>query len=234
MSDQSIPAAPTRLDPWPPTWEPAAVVFDCDGMLVDTEAQWIRVQDRYLAAHNTAFDAATRREITGRSASIVIGAIARQVGKDPQEVLDELVAEHRRDLEGKLDPMPGALELLREIAERKPVAVASNSPREMLDRKIDALGLRDVVDLSIAEEDVAHPKPAPDMYREGAIRLGADPADALAFEDSETGAQAALSAGLQLIAVPSIPDQNPQAHCTLASLEDETLWVWVRTWNRTR
>lgn len=234
MTTTPAPLPPSPLDSWPPQWEPAAVVFDCDGMLVDTEAQWIQVQDDYLARHGTAFDAATRRDIIGRSADVVIAALAHAVGKQPEDVVEEIVAAHRADLEQRLTPIPGAIELLRRIAELKPVAIASNSPRDMLDRKIELMGLVGVVDASVATGDVEHPKPAPDMYAHAAHLLGAQPADALAFEDSETGAQAATSAGLQLIAVPSIPGQSPVAPRTLASLQDRVLQDWVGTWSRTR
>lgn len=227
-------AARTRLEPWPPSWEPAAVVFDCDGLLVDTEAQWILIQDEYLARHGKAMDPQQRRELTGRRAEVIIAAIAEIVGKDPQEVGEEFLAAHRLDVAERLTPFPGALELVRLIAARKPVAVASNSPRDLLDPKIAGLGLTDVVDATVAIEDVAEPKPAPDMYATGARLLGADPADTLAIEDSETGSAAALGAGLQLIVVPSIPGQDPAGHLRLSSLEDPTLVAWVESWSVTR
>src|SRR5699024_4686535 len=66
MSSEPAPLPPSPLDTWPPAWSPSAVVFDFDGLLVDTEAEWIRVQDAYLAMHDVRMDAATRREITGR------------------------------------------------------------------------------------------------------------------------------------------------------------------------
>lgn len=227
-------AAPSRLEPWPPVWEPAAVVFDCDGLLVDTEAQWIGIQDAYLARHGKTIDPQLRRELTGRRAELIIQAIADIVGKDFREVGEEFLEAHRADVAEQLSPMPGALDLVRAVAARKPVAVASNSPRELLDPKIAGLGLSDVVDATVAIEDVDEPKPAPDMYAVGARMLGADPAEALALEDSETGSAAALGAGLQLIVVPSIPGQDPAGHLRLTSLEDPTLHAWVESWSRTR
>src|SRR5699024_4854184 len=83
--------------------------FDFDGLLVDTEAEWIRVQDAYLAMHDVRMDAATRREITGRAAEVVVTAIGALVGKDPQLVGDELLAAHRerlRDRDGLRAPTP--------------------------------------------------------------------------------------------------------------------------------
>ncbi|HEX7349556.1 HAD family phosphatase, partial [Brachybacterium sp.] len=228
----ALPASP--LDQWPPRWSPAAVIFDCDGLLVDTEGQWVALQDEYLAAHGTALDPATRRRITGRSAELVVIALAEAVGKDPHLVGEELLTAHREHIGESLTPLPGALETLRAIAAVRPVAVASNSPRDMLETKLEGLGIAELLDASIAIEDVAEPKPAPDMYLAAARALGADPADCLGFEDSETGADAARAAGLQLIAVPSIPGQDPQAPRRLASLEDPVLTEWIAGWEARR
>lgn len=233
MSSDPAPLPPSPLDTWPPTWSPAAVVFDFDGLLVDTEAEWIRVQDAYLAMHDVEMDAATRREITGRAADVVVTAIGALVGKDPHLVGEELLAAHREGLQDRdaLVPLPGGLETVRAVAAKRPVAIASNSPREMLDHKLAATGLVDVVDAHVAVEDIAAPKPAPDIYLRAAELLGVDPAQSLGFEDSETGASAAIGAGLQLIAVPSLPGQDPRAHRRLDSLEDAVLQDWITGWD---
>ncbi|MFC7375199.1 HAD family hydrolase [Brachybacterium sp. GCM10030267] len=234
MSNQPAPLPSVPLDRWPPVWTPSAVIFDCDGLLVDTEGRWVLLQEDYLARHGAALDPEARRALTGRAAEIVVLAIAEAVGKDPQLVGRELLEEHRSTIGEKLTPLPGALETLRTIAGVKPVAVASNSPREMLEVKLAELGIADVVDVSIAIEDVAAPKPSPEIYLAAARALGADPADCLGFEDSETGAEAALAAGLQLIAVPSIPGQDPRAPRRLSSLTDAVLADWIAGWESTR
>ena len=234
MNSDLATLPPSPLAAWPPVWTPAAAIFDCDGLLVDTEGQWVALQDRYLARHGAALDPATRRAITGRAAEVVVVTIAEAVGKDPVEVGKELVEEHRRTVGEKLTPIPGALETLRAIAAVRPVAVASNSPRDLLDVKLAGLGIADVVDASIAIEDVEAPQPAPDMYLAAARALGAEPSECLGFEDSETGAEAALAAGLQLIAVPSIPGQDPRAPRRLDSLADPVLATWIAGWESTR
>lgn len=234
MSSDLAALPPSPLAEWPPVWTPAAVIFDCDGLLVDTEGQWVALQDRYLARHGAVLDPATRRAITGRAAEVVVVTIAEAVGKDPVEVGEELVEEHRRTIGDRLTPIPGALETLREIAAVRPVAVASNSPRDLLDLKLAGLGIADVVDVSISIEDVGAPKPAPDMYLAAARALAADPSECLGFEDSETGADAAIAAGLQLIAVPSIEGQDPRAPRRLDSLADPVLSAWIAGWVSTR
>src|SRR5699024_146821 len=94
------------------------------------EAAWSRVQYAYLAMHDVRMDAATRREITGRAAEVVVPAIGALVGKDPQLVGDELLAAHRaglRDRDG-LVPLPGGLETVRAVAAKRPVAIDQNPP----------------------------------------------------------------------------------------------------------
>src|SRR5699024_7337294 len=183
-SDPLAPAA-SPLDEWPPRWAPDAVIFDCDGLLVDTEGQWVALQDEYLARHGTALDPATRRRTPARAAALRVLTLAGAVAKGPPQGGAERLAEPRAHCGERLTPLPGALETLRAIAAVRPVAIASNAPRDMLDTKLDALGLAELVDTSIAIEDVGAPKPAPDMYLTAARALGADPVDCLGFDDSE-------------------------------------------------
>lgn len=223
------------LLPWPPrAWTPLAVVFDCDGLLVDTESPWIELQDAYLASHGAALEPEVRRRITGRSMETVITTIAETVGRDAHAVADDLLALHTEQAGAELIVMPGALETVRAATAKVPVAIASNSPRAMLDEKLEALGLVGLIDASVAVEDVEHPKPAPDLYARGAELLGADPARTLALDDSETGARSATAAGLRLIAVPSLPGQEPEAAVTLSSLEDPDLHAWIDAWETRR
>lgn len=234
MTLEPVALLSSPLDQWPPRWSPSGVIFDCDGLLVDTESQWVALQDDYLARHGAALDPETRRAITGRAAELVVLTIADVVDKDPLLVGEELISAHREHVGDRLTPLPGALEALRAMAAVRPVAVASNSPRDLLDAKLDGLGIADVVDTSIAIDDVAEPKPAPDMYLAAARALGVDPVDCLGFEDSETGAEAALAAGLQLIAVPSILGQEPRAPRRLASMADPVLSGWIAGWELRR
>ncbi|WP_193106512.1 HAD family phosphatase [Brachybacterium sp. FME24] len=234
MTSDLATLPPSPLDAWPPVWAPAAVIFDCDGLLVDTEGHWVSLQDQYLARHGASLDAVTRRAITGRAAEVVVVTIAEAVGKDPMQVGTELMEEHRRTIGDTMAPLPGAVETLRAIAAVRPVAVASNSPRDMLETKLVDLGIADIVDAAISLDDVEAPKPAPDMYVAAARELGAEPADCLGFEDSETGADAALAAGLQLIVVPSIPGQDPRGPRRLHSLADPVLSAWIAGWESPR
>ncbi|MDO5662372.1 MAG: HAD family phosphatase [Brachybacterium sp.] len=228
------PSPRSPLADWPPTdWIPEAVVFDCDGLLLDTEAAWIGLQENYLARHHATLTPDVRHAITGASAEAVVGALAEAVGKPPAVVSTELM-DFDDEAFRHVRMMPGALETVRVIAERRPVAVASNSPRSLLDHKLHGMGIAEVIDASVAVEDVTSPKPAPDMYAHAAELLGADPGRTLAFEDSETGARSARTAGLVLIAVPSIPGQAPGADRTLSALTDPDLHTWIDTWSPRR
>lgn len=234
MNDPSELLAHSPLETWPPQWSPAAVVLDCDGLLVDTEARWLALQEDYLAAHGVALDADARRALTGRTIEVVVTAIAGAVGKDPHRAGAELLAAYEERMGDPLEPLPGVIATVRSMGAARPLAVASNSPRHMLDRTLDSLGLADAFDAAISLDEVDAAKPAPDLYLAAAAALGAAPGDCLALEDSETGAQAALAAGMQLIAVPSIPGQHPVAPRRLDSLEDPVLAEWIATWQEAR
>ena len=237
MSDASDPGAllaPSPLETWPPSWSPAAVVMDCDGLLVDTEGRWLALQEEYLADHGASLAPEVRRALTGRPIEVVVTTIAEAIGKDPHRAGAELMAAHQERLEEPLVPLPGVVRTVRAVAAVRPVAVASNSPRDLLERTLDALGLTGAFDARVSLDDVAAGKPAPDLYLAAAAALGADPADCLALEDSETGARAALAAGMQLIAVPSIPGQDPVAPRRLDSLEDPVLADWISSWEARR
>lgn len=223
-------ASPSPLETWPPQWTPSAVVLDCDGLLVDTEARWLALQEDYLSRHGAVLAPSARRALTGRPIEVVVTAIAEAVGKDPHLAGAELLAEHEERMSSPLEPLPGAAETVRAIAARRPLAVASNSPRDLLERTLASLGLADAFDAAISLDEVAAAKPAPDLYLAAAAALEAAPEDCLAVEDSETGAQAALAAGMQLIAVPSIPGQDPAAPRRLDSLADPVLAEWIGSW----
>jgi HAD superfamily hydrolase (TIGR01509 family) len=230
MSPLSETAAPSPLETWPPQWSPSVVVLDCDGVLVDTEARWIALQEDYLARHGAGLDPAARRDLTGRPIEVVVTALAEAVGKDPHRTGAELLAEHEARMSGPLEPLPGVEATVRAIAARRPLAVASNSPRDLLEQTIGSLGLADAFDAAISLDDVAAAKPAPDLYLAAAAALDASPTDCLAVEDSETGARAASAAGMQLIAVPSLPGQEPVAPRRLDSLADPVLAEWIAGW----
>lgn len=234
--DQSPSAAlPSPLHPWPPRgFAPQAVVFDCDGLLVDTESAWIAVQEELLTSRGQVMDSRLRRTLTGAAPDKVVRALGEILREAPEVIARELT--ERLAASSSVPPamFPGAERTVRAAAARVPIAIASNSPRQILDRLIEQMGIGDLLSTSVALEDVAAPKPAPDMYALAARRLGADPGRTLALEDSETGARSARDAGLLVIAVPSQSDQDPECDLRLDSLDDDGLHAWIDAWGSAR
>jgi HAD superfamily hydrolase (TIGR01509 family) len=122
----------------------------------------------------------------------------------------------------QVDARPGAVELISELRTLGlPLGLASNSPRFLVDDALATAGLADVFDATVSSDDVAHPKPAPDIYVEVCRRLGVPPADALALEDSASGVTAAKAAGLTCYAVPQFAETDvAAADRVIASLEE--------------
>jgi HAD superfamily hydrolase (TIGR01509 family) len=183
------------------------VVFDNDGLLLDTEEAWTRAEQTLFAGLGQEFTVEHKRTLIGSSRSMAaakLEAILERPG-DGERLMDEL---HRLVMEEALQgvaPRPGALALISRLRDAgKPLAVASNSEREFLERTLSgARLLRDGPFTTIVSaNDVVHPKPAPDIYLEACRRLGVAPTDAVALEDSPIGVAAASAAGMYVIGVP--------------------------------
>jgi HAD superfamily hydrolase (TIGR01509 family) len=183
---------------------PAAVLFDNDGLLLDTEVLWTRAEVVLFARYGVTFTIDHKRELIGTSGPVTEAKVERWLGQPGRG--GALMAEmHDLVMEEALagvDPMPGAVELLDRV--QAPVGVASNSPRSFVERTLEVAGLRDRFACVLSAEDVPHPKPAPDVYVALARGLGADPAACVALEDSPTGVAAARAAGAFVIGVPSL------------------------------
>ena len=196
---------------------PGAVVFDCDGLLVETEGAWTIAETELFARYGRAFGAEEKTQIIGKSmgvAAVVLEELLGEPGRGPA-LWDELV-----DLVEPLlhhsDPMPGAVDLAAAVA--GPVAVASSSPRRLVDAALGAAEL--AFDVVVAGDEVPRPKPAPDIYAEACRRLAAQPTDAVALEDSATGVASARAAGLFVIGVPTLRGEPLEADLVVASLDD--------------
>ena len=213
-------------------WRPVAVVFDCDGLLVDTESCWTAAESELFAQRGLSFSEAEKTHLIGASIPSACAWLAQRFGDGTtaeavaQELLglvDEVVA---RDAA----PMAGAPELVAAVRQRVPVAVASNSTRELLDQALTRGGFAETFAVTVAADEVASPKPDPELYLTACARLGAEPARCLAFEDSATGLRAATAAGLRTVAVPSLPGARLPADVSVATLADPGLTAWVMGW----
>ena len=198
------------------------IVFDNDGLLLDTEPCWTRAEEVVFERHGRTFDLEAKRALVGTAPPTAARVLERllDVPGRGEEVSAELYALALEEIANGAEPRPGAVELLRELDGRWPVAVASNSPRSHLLAGLTRTGLTDAFDVVIGVEDIAEPKPAPDIYLRACELLGVRPSDSVALEDSPPGAAAARAAGLYVVGVPSVHGVELEADALFDSLAD--------------
>jgi HAD superfamily hydrolase (TIGR01509 family) len=207
---------------------PTAVVFDNDGLLLDTESVWTRAERDLFERRGRDFTPANKRELVGTSAEIAAGILERRLDEPGRaaaliEELNELVV---AELEHGVEAMVGARELLHTLKERgTPLGLVSNSPLAFVRRSLEIAGFEDRFDVVLSAHEVAAPKPAPDPYLEACRRLGVEPGpEVVALEDSPTGVAAARAAGLTVIGIPSLEGVIlDEAHHIAASLLDDVV-----------
>jgi HAD superfamily hydrolase (TIGR01509 family) len=203
---------------------PDAIVFDNDGLLLDTEEAWTRAETELFRRHGSTFTFAHKRELIGSSHTVAAGKLEVMLDQPGHglELMAELHALVMAEAAHDVEPRPGAVALVDALREAGiPIAVASNSPRAFLDQVLRTAGVADRFAVTVAGDEVPNPKPAPDIYLEACRRLGADPARSVGIEDSPTGAEAARAAGLTVIGVPYLADMEiPAADVVATSLAD--------------
>jgi HAD superfamily hydrolase (TIGR01509 family) len=207
---------------------PTAVIFDNDGLLLDTESVWTRAERDLFERRGLEFTLAHKQELVGTSAEIAGGLLESHLAEPGRaaEIVAELDALVFEELEGGVEPMAGGLALVDELRGRgTPIAIASNSPARFIARALELVGLSNHFDAIVSGHDVAEPKPAPDVYLAACERLGVSPnTDVIVLEDSPTGVAAGCAAGLTVIGVPSLEGVVlDQAQLVVASLEDRAL-----------
>ena len=181
-----------------------AVVFDLDGVLIDSEPVWEQVRREVVASRGGHWAADAQQRLMGMST----GEWARYLSEDlgvglPPDRIAALVIERMAARYTEHLPlMPGAVEAVRRLAARWPLGLASSSPPSLIDTVLDAAGLRECFVATLSTEQVAHGKPAPDIYLAVCERLGRQPPACAAVEDSTNGLRSAAAAGLRVIAVP--------------------------------
>jgi HAD superfamily hydrolase (TIGR01509 family) len=207
---------------------PSAVVFDNDGLLLDTESVWTRAEHDLFERRGLDFTPAHKRELVGTSAEIAGGILEQRLGEPGRagqliEELNELVI---AELEHGVEAMVGARDLLHTLKARgTPIGLVSNSPLAFVERSLQIVGFHDRFDVVVSSHEVAAPKPAPDPYLEACRRLSVEPGpNVVALEDSPTGVAAARAAGLTVIGIPSLEGiVLDEAHEIAASLQDEVV-----------
>jgi len=207
---------------------PKAVVFDNDGLLLDTESVWTRAEQDLFERRGLEFTPADKRELVGTSAEIAGGVLERRLNEPDRAaaLIDELNELVVAELEHGVEAMVGATELLHTLRERgTPIGLVSNSPLIFVQRSLQIVGFEDHFDTVVSAHEVAAPKPAPDPYLEACRRLGVEAGpDVVALEDSPTGVAAARAAGLTVIGIPSIESVAlEEAHEIAESLVDDVV-----------
>jgi HAD superfamily hydrolase (TIGR01509 family) len=182
-----------------------AVVFDLDGVLLDSEHVWDEVREELAHERGGRWHERAQREMMGMSSPEWSRYMHDEIGvpDPPEEISAEVVRRLEALYRERLPAMPGAREAVERLAERWPLALASSSNRELISLALDLLGVADRFEATVSSEEVARGKPAPDVYEEAARRLGVDPARAAAVEDSHNGIRAAKAAGMRVIAIPN-------------------------------
>ena len=200
-----------------------AIVFDNDGLLLDTEEVWTRAESTLFERYGASFTMEQKRALLGTSVATSAAKIEEMLGRPGRglEMMDELHELVMEEALAGVSPRPGALELLNAVRDAGvPVGLASNSSREFVERVLSVAGLLNGhFDLIVTAGDVERPKPAPDLYLAACAGLGAAPERGAALEDSETGVASARAAGLFVVGVPYFPDMAIEG----ASLQAESL-----------
>lgn len=197
-----------------------AVIFDLDGVLVDSERIWDEVRRSVVSEHGGTWTAEATRALQGMSTREWARYLVEELGTrlSPEEAAKVVVAEMTRRYGSSPPVLPGAVDAVRAAARLYPTAIASSSPPALIDAFLTATDLRDTVRVAVSSEQVAAGKPAPDVYLETAGRLAARPKACVAVEDSTNGLRSALAAGMTVIAVPNPhypPDPEVLAMATM-------------------
>ncbi|MBK9746292.1 MAG: HAD family phosphatase [Chloroflexi bacterium] len=193
---------------------PQAIIFDMDGLLVDSEPVWAMAEGALLQERGKQWDIEIQRPLIGmRMRDFLVGI---RSGYGLSDTVDELVAEligrMTKLVPTQVVPRPGAPELLEYLLARGiPCAIASSSPMPIIDAVVTSQGWDRYFQTHVCGDDVTHGKPAPDIYLEAARRIGIAPEACLALEDSPNGSRAAVAAGMVTIAVPDLSHTSHSA-----------------------
>jgi len=206
-----------------------AVVFDMDGVLIQSEEVWDEVREAFVRERGGRYDAEVQRAMMGMSSTEWSAYLHETAGvpDSAEEINAEVVRRMLAAYESHLPLIDGAVDAVRRLQETFTLGVASSSNRRLIDTVLDVAGIADAFAATVSSEEVARGKPAPDVYLEAARRLGVDPDACAAIEDSHGGIRSAKSAGMRGVAIPNPtypPDQDSLslADVTVRSLDELT------------
>jgi HAD superfamily hydrolase (TIGR01509 family) len=206
-----------------------AVVFDLDGLLIQTEELWHEVREGLARDRGGRYDAEAQRAMMGMSSPEWSRYMHEHVGvsDSPEQIAAEVIARMEQRYRDQLPLIDGAVDAVRRLAARWPLGLASSSNRPLIDLVLELSGLGRWFRVTVSSEEVARGKPAPDVYLATCRGLGVEPSRAAAVEDSHAGIRSAKAAGMRVVAIPNAafpPDDEAlaEADVVLASLQDLT------------
>jgi len=205
-----------------------AVIYDLDGVIVDSEIWWDEVRQAFAREHGRPWTQADQHAVMGSNSAQWSATMRERLDLDLADadieaaIVDGVVARYEREGPPLIE---GAVEAVRRIAAARPTALASSSHRRVIDAALAATGLTDVFGAVVSSDEVAHGKPAPDVFLVAARRIGIPPREVLVVEDSLNGLKAAKAAGMATVLVPNrsvppAPGWEPFADAVLDRLAD--------------
>jgi HAD superfamily hydrolase (TIGR01509 family) len=207
-----------------------AVVFDMDGVLLDSEQLWDEVRENLARERGGRWHDHAQADMMGMSSPEWSRYMHDVIGlsEPPDEINAEVVRRLLLRYDASLPLIDGAVEAVERLAARWPLGVASSSNREVIDAVLDAADIADKFVATVSSEEVARGKPAPDVYLEAARRLGVSARECAAVEDSRNGIRSAHGAGMRVIAIPNAhyppsSDDLAVADAVVVSLEELTV-----------
>jgi HAD superfamily hydrolase (TIGR01509 family) len=182
-----------------------AVIFDMDGVLLDSEAAWDAAREAYTRASGGTWKHSAQRDMMGMSSLEWSGYMHDQLGvpAEPDQISRDVVERMIASYHERLPLIDGAVDAVERLAERWPLGLASSANRPLIDLALKESGLDRYFGATVSSEEVDRGKPAPDVYLEAARRLGVPPAESAAVEDSHNGILSAHNAGMWTIAIPN-------------------------------
>ncbi len=195
-----------------------AVVFDLDGVLVDSEEIWDEARRKLALEHGLAWPESAQRDMMGMSSPEWSRYMREQVGlpETPEEISAEVVSRLEDLYWQHLPLMEGAVQAVERMAKRFRLGLASSSNRPIIELVLQLAAIADCFEVTVSSEEVEHGKPAPDVYLEALKRMDVSPSHAAAVEDSTNGLLSASAAGLLVVAVPN-PAFPPRADALAAA-----------------
>jgi HAD superfamily hydrolase (TIGR01509 family) len=182
-----------------------AVIFDMDGLLVDSEVYWEEARHTYCAEHGCSWRPEDELTVKGNNSREWAEAIQRRCGweREPQAIIDAVTVQMEDLYRRHLPLLPGATEAVRDLAQQYPLAIASSSPPALIEFAMSEAGILDRFGQIVSADQAGRGKPAPDVFLIAAERLGIPPGLCAVFEDSSAGILAARAAKMFVIAVPN-------------------------------